>query len=172
MACQARKDEAQHVSCELTGSTPWPRPSGTAGAAPTREGAPHARASGGRLLHILWHGDGARSAIGLVNTTRVDSGGRCKMTRTWRHHEASTRTATQRGGESGDLAPVATGEVAAVGCARHQERLFVPAFRDELDVAPGIGGHRAAGLALDLGLPVREIGEFCANTHLAHFLSS
>ena len=39
--------------------------------------------------------------------------------------------------------------------------VFLAPFGDELDVASRVGGHWAARLALDLGLPVLEIGEAC-----------
>ena len=56
-----------------------------------------------------------------------------------------------------------------VGGARDQVGFFGPAVGDQLDVAAGVGRDRTAGLALDLGLPVREIRQLpceCPSTPL------
>src|SRR4029079_2031440 len=48
---------------------------------------------------------------------------------------------------------------------RDEVGLFLASRRDELDVAPGIGGDGTPGLALDLCLPVLEIGESGRDGH-------
>ncbi len=53
--------------------------------------------------------------------------------------------------------PVATDAgryVQLIAERRDEVRVLVPALGDQLDVAARIGRHRAAGLTLDLGLPV------------------
>ena len=57
-----------------------------------------------------------------------------------------------------------------VGRARHQERFLVAPLCDELHVAAGVRGHRAAALALDLVLPVKQIRESSCNS-LRHALT-
>ena len=59
-----------------------------------------------------------------------------------------------------------------VGSTRDEEGLFRPAVGDQLDVAAGVGGHGTAGLALDLGFPVREIRQLGANAHPSLLLAS
>ena len=49
--------------------------------------------------------------------------------------------------------------------AGNEVGLLVAAPRDELDVPPGVSGDGARGLALDLGLPVLQVGQADANGH-------
>src|SRR5262249_58748355 len=55
-----------------------------------------------------------------------------------------------------------------VGGAGHEVRVLLAALGDELHVAAGVGRHRAAGLALDLCLPVLEVGETYGDGHRAY----
>ena len=60
-------------------------------------------------------------------------------------------------------APADRGE--RVGRARDEECVFVTALGDELHVAARVGRDRAAGLALDLGLPVGELRDTGRDAH-------
>jgi hypothetical protein len=74
-------------------------------------------------------------------------------------------------------APAATGILAGgrAHAAAHRSKriwsagnevgLLVSAFRDQLNVTPGISGDRAAGLAFDLRLPVFYPGQPDSNGH-------
>ena len=46
-----------------------------------------------------------------------------------------------------------------IGRAGDEVRVLVPPLRDQLDVPPGVGGHRTTGLALDLVLPMGQVGQ-------------
>ncbi len=56
-------------------------------------------------------------------------------------------------------------EANGIGRARDQEGLLVAALGDQLDVAAGVRRDGTARLALDLGLPVREIGQTGCDRH-------
>ena len=54
-----------------------------------------------------------------------------------------------------------------IGRPRDEEGLLVTPLGDQLDVAAGVGLDGAAGLALDLRLPVLEVGELHAHGHVS-----
>ena len=53
-----------------------------------------------------------------------------------------------------------------IGRAGDEERVLVATVGDQLNVAPGVGRHRAPDLTLDLGLPVLKVGQANRNGHL------